>query len=233
MKYTEREIFAMLDDKMVLYEELKNIEVRDTDEAFVWLDEQDFAGKILVFQAQMDSTSGMVGFERIFKTKLRKSVVTKISAIISELSTTNFKLKLVYGYRTLETQTRLFEYFYIQLSKLYSGSELYEQIHKNIAIPEVSGHPTGGAIDVCLTDQHGIDLDYGTSIWSFGKQSYTFSPFVSRNAWNNRMFLRQLMLDQEFAPFDGEWWHYSFGDKEWAFFYKKPAALYKQIDLPA
>ena len=38
------------------------------------------------------------------------------------------------------------------------------------------------------------------------------------------------MLEQEFAPYDGEWWHFSYGDREWAFYYKKEKALYKQVN---
>ncbi len=36
------------------------------------------------------------------------------------------------------------------------------------------------------------------------------------------------MTAAEFAPFWGEWWHYSFGDCEWATYYEKPNAIYSQ-----
>lgn len=36
------------------------------------------------------------------------------------------------------------------------------------------------------------------------------------------------MMLYGFAPYDGEWWHFSFGDKEWAFYYKKEATLFEQ-----
>ena len=38
------------------------------------------------------------------------------------------------------------------------------------------------------------------------------------------------MMKEACAPYDGEWWHFSYGDKEWAFYYKKEEALYDQID---
>jgi D-alanyl-D-alanine dipeptidase len=41
------------------------------------------------------------------------------------------------------------------------------------------------------------------------------------------------MLGVGFAPFDGEWWHFSYGDKEWAAYYNKPNAVYEQIDFSA
>jgi D-alanyl-D-alanine dipeptidase len=34
------------------------------------------------------------------------------------------------------------------------------------------------------------------------------------------------MVAAGFAPFYGEWWHFSYGDREWAAVYGEPAALY-------
>jgi D-alanyl-D-alanine dipeptidase len=45
------------------------------------------------------------------------------------------------------------------------------------------------------------------------------------------MLLRSVMLQAGFAPFDGEWWHFSYGDREWAYYYKKKYALYSQVSL--
>ena len=42
--------------------------------------------------------------------------------------------------------------------------------------------------------------------------------------------LREYMIKEGFAPYDGEWWHFSYGDKEWAFYYDKEKALYNQVD---
>jgi D-alanyl-D-alanine dipeptidase len=61
------------------------------------------------------------------------------------------------------------------------------------------------------------------------KTTFTFSPFIGKEAWNNRQLLRYVMLSAGFAPFDGEWWHFSYGDREWAFYYKKPYAIYNQL----
>lgn len=32
----------------------------------------------------------------------------------------------------------------------------------------------------------------------------------------NRFLLQDLMLLVGFAPYYGEWWHFSYGDREWA-----------------
>jgi D-alanyl-D-alanine dipeptidase len=36
-------------------------------------------------------------------------------------------------------------------------------------------------------------------------------------------------MRQGLAPFDGEWWHFSYGDREWAKYYEEEAAaIYDQ-----
>ena len=46
---------------------------------------------------------------------------------------------------------------------------------------------------------------------------------------SNRGLLQDAMVAAGFAPFYGEWWHFSYGDREWAAFYYRPAALYGPV----
>jgi D-alanyl-D-alanine dipeptidase len=39
------------------------------------------------------------------------------------------------------------------------------------------------------------------------------------------------MMQEGFAPFDGEYWHFSYGDKERAYYYCKPYAMYNQVSM--
>lgn len=111
------------------------------------------------------------------------------------------------------------------------NDEQREKIHRYIAVPDVAGHPTGAAIDVTITDMQDNILDMGTAPHEFEKDSYTFSPFISQEAWINRQLLRAVMVSAHFAPFDGEWWHFSYGDREWAKYFRKAAAFYAPIEL--
>ena len=47
----------------------------------------------------------------------------------------------------------------------------------------------------------------------------------------NRMLLRAVMMSAGFAPFVGEWWHFSYGDKEWAKYVGNEVAPYDQLDF--
>lgn len=105
-------------------------------------------------------------------------------------------------------------------------------MHEKIAVPEVAGHPTGGAVDVTIYDmENQKELDFGSKIHDFSSDiCYTFYKNISDDEKENRMLLRHLMLNEGFAPYDGEWWHFSYGDREWAFYYKKRECLYNVID---
>jgi D-alanyl-D-alanine dipeptidase len=94
----------------------------------------------------------------------------------------------------------------------------------------VAGYPTGGAVAVDLL-RAGEPVDLGTPVMRADRDSFTFSPFISPPAWEARQLLRRAMMAAGFAPYDGEWWHFSYGDKEWARFYRKPEALYDQVSF--
>ena len=58
-----------------------------------------------------------------------------------------------------------------------------------------------------------------------------FAPGITEEQRENRLLLRRVMKEQDFAPFDGEWWHFSHGDREWAALSAAPLAKYQQIDI--
>ncbi|MDO5561591.1 MAG: ATP phosphoribosyltransferase [bacterium] len=169
---------------------------------------------------------------------VRESVYKKLRFVDRDLKkiNPNWQLVVAYGYRSLEIQKKSFSQQKKILQKKYRNTQdLLEAVHRLIAVPQVAGHPTGGAVDVLIFDQEKkAYLDFGTEIGDFEtKDVYTDSPFISQTARKNRQALRQAMLTQGFAPYDGEWWHFSYGDKEWAFFYKKEKYLFDQKSTTA
>lgn len=144
-----------------------------------------------------------------------------------------YRLWVAFGYRTLDFQT---ERFREQLSRIAAErffadpQELYETVHRLIAVPTVAGHPTGGAVDVFITDAMGTALPCGTPLYDFSsRRIYTFAPGIGKRERDNRLLLRRAMTAAGFAPFDGEWWHFSYGDREWAYYYRQPQACYAQL----
>lgn len=169
------------------------------------------------------------------KIMVRKSVKDKLNLADSKLKeiNSNYQLIVSYGYRALSKQKK---YFKQELEKVkdefINKDELYEYVHEKIAVPEVAGHPTGGAVDIIIYDRKNKqELDFGSKLHDFSSDiCYTFNENISMEAKNNRMLLRKIMLSVGFAPYDGEWWHFSYGDKEWAFYYKKEKYLYDVKD---
>ncbi|MBA3602067.1 MAG: D-alanyl-D-alanine carboxypeptidase family protein [Parachlamydiaceae bacterium] len=136
----------------------------------------------------------------------------------------NIQLLVVEGYRTPEYQ----ELYYLQelclqsrLNPKLDFAQIVENVHRFVALPSVAGHPTGGAVDVSLAI-NGCEVAMGGKIADFAIPELlpTFSALVTseQGAW--RLLLHDAMISEGFAPFYGEWWHFSFGDREWAAYYR-------------
>lgn len=216
-------IYRLLEEKMLSYKDYVAIPTKSLDEPFVPIPTVNN-----LTARQVDADMEVYTGERVF---VRRTVLQKLkqaSTLLAEQDA-SLQLEVVYGYRALEIQKRLFEKYKDELKPQYSGEELLAATHRLVAVPEVAGHPAGAAVDIQII-RNGKPLDFGTKIHEFVPDTFTFSPFISNEAWANRQLLRRVMMQVGFAPFDGEWWHFSYGDKEWAKYYSKPAALYKQID---
>lgn len=166
---------------------------------------------------------------------VRKTVYEKLMNVGRKLHALdpNYRLLVTYAFREMRIQQKGFEevkkYFEEQF-EFEDQVALYERAHEKVAVPDVAGHPTGGAVDVAIyDDSKGDILDFGTKIDDLTDLIYYAAEDISDEAKKNRRILREAMLDEGFAPYDGEWWHFCYGDKEWAFYYKKDRALYNQV----
>jgi D-alanyl-D-alanine dipeptidase len=218
------ETYALLEQKMPSYPDYASIPVIESEEPLVPLKNNELLDSLQIDPAMLAVTGTAV--------YVREEVADKLQVVAENLAARRpgSQLQVVYGYRALAIQRRLFEAVKAGLPPEMSEPEMLAAAHRMIAVPEVAGHPTGGAVDLQITDSS-APLDFGTDIWTFQPGSYTFSPYISPRAWQNRQLLREVMLQTGFAPFDGEWWHFSYGDKEWALHYNQPSARYNQLDF--
>ncbi len=231
--------------EIVTYENLLTIEEGNSLETMVPVSEFE------IFSCPRTNDMKIYTGNEVF---VRKTVAEKLVMVNSALSwelgdvvkLTRGKFKgkkleivVTYGYRHPEIQQRYFnerlasnDVYYFQLEYKLPEKELHGLVHNLIAVPDVAGHPTGGAVDVTLY-ANGIELDMGTKIADFSKPELipTFSPHITPEQLENRLVLRAHMLSQGFAPFNGEWWHFSYGDKEWAYWYYQKKSIYQQIEF--
>ena len=216
--------YKNLEDQMLNYTDYARIPVLETNESLIPVP----ATENLYATQYRDEMFPYTG-EQVY---VRQGVARRlgVAAALLALKDDSLQLEVCYGYRALEIQKKNFETQRKKLESLYQDEELLAMTHRLVAVPEVAGHPAGAAVDIRLTKDN-EPLNTGTNIWEFVPDSYTFSPFISQEAKRNRMLLRNVMLVAGFAPYDGEWWHFSYGDKEWARYYNLAYANYGQLDF--
>lgn len=163
---------------------------------------------------------------------VRQTVAYKLQKVQERLNQFDSRMHLlvVEGYRSPFYQEGYFlQQMLIEFQRDPSlpFSQLIEAVHQYVALPSVAGHPTGGAVDLTIAFE-GQEIDMGGQIADFStpEKLPTFSSLVTSEQAERRLLLHKNMLAEGFAPFYGEWWHFSYGDREWAALYETPKALY-------
>lgn len=142
------------------------------------------------------------------------------------------RLKVVYGYRHPEIQKKYFCRIVKKLQAEQPGlslTRLWSKAHNFVAVPEVAGHVSGAAVDVTI-ESEGREWDMGSRIADYRdpEKVKTFSSRLNKEQKFNRLLLHDLLKQVGLAPFYGEWWHFSYGDQEWACFYERKKSLYSE-----
>ncbi|MBQ8250438.1 MAG: D-alanyl-D-alanine carboxypeptidase family protein [Alphaproteobacteria bacterium] len=141
-------------------------------------------------------------------------------------------------YRSYDKQVEFFEAEMKKLALLephLSQEQLKEKANIGIADPCLigSGHQTGGAIDLTILDAKGKPLQMGTAYRETENPlCATASRDVGATVLKNRYLLWQIMHSVGFVNYPLEWWHYSYGEQEWAVLCQKKATLYKALKNP-
>ncbi len=163
------------------------------------------------------------------KLKLRKEFISRLLKAQDSLPQ-GFSLVILDGHRHISFQHELIS-FYGEIDTHQTGdASLY------VANPENSDwippHTTGGAADLTLAYE-GTPLTLGSDYDYFGFASHLDS-FERIDAITQASQLRRLLFKtltaQEIAPLPQEWWHWSFGDQQWAKYFGKAEALYGTVN---
>jgi len=150
---------------------------------------------------------------------VRESIAKMINKAESYLPK-DIKFLLRCGYRTPGVQARQYKKDYEDLRQEnpnWSKAKLDIEIEKRTDPPEVGPHCTGGAIDISIVNRNGEKIDMGTNMGVFNYKTYTDSDTISYESKANRQILIYAMTRAGFLNFPGEWWHWSCGDREWAY----------------
>jgi D-alanyl-D-alanine dipeptidase len=94
-------------------------------------------------------------------------------------------------------------YFYPEVDK----SELFDRGY----IAAKSGHSRGSTVDLTIVDMMtGREVDMGGSFDYFGELSHpSYTGSLTQEQIDNRMILREAMVNNGFRPLEEEWWHFT------------------------
>lgn len=167
---------------------------------------------------------------------LRQEVLSRLEKAADNLPN-QYKLVLRAGHRPLDVQRRILQDC-IKDYKLNNpestDKEALEHARTFVDDPRVSlpSHCGGGSVDVELFDVSKNRLvDFGSPRDLDSEVSFLHSEEVGAEQNQNRMLLLTTMLNAGFASVYSEWWHFSYGDQVWAWFYGHKDSLYGAIDL--
>lgn len=156
----------------------------------------------------------------------RKGLVQRLEAA-QALLPEGIRFLIKECYRPLAIQEESFNWYINELKKRrpdWGQDKLYEECSKLVAPVEVAPHSTGGAVDLTLINSEGSPLDMGTFYDAEPLQTdyatYTNAQNIPAQAKRNRRFLSEAMTKLGFVNYPTEWWHWSYGDKYWAFMTK-------------
>lgn len=177
-------------------------------------------------------------------TKLRDSVYRKL--IEAQKTLPNGLQFCVYeGYRSLKLQHKLFDDRYLLLKKEHPNwnhSQLFHETTKLVspvtnldASHNIPPHSTGAAVDIYLIDSDKRIVDMGIKVADWmqdidGSISKTDSSKISDISRQNREIMSSALTKVGFVNYPGEYWHWSYGDRYWAYHVGAKEAIYGTVE---
>ena len=145
---------------------------------------------------------------------LTEEAAEALKEVSDDLKEDGYRLKIYDAYRPQEAvtnfeewakdldDTRMKAYFYPELDK----SVLFEQGY----IASHSGHSRGSTVDLTLFDMETEkEVDMGGTFDYFGELSHPDYTEITDEQYENRMILRDAMVEHGFKPLEEEWWHFT------------------------
>ncbi len=175
---------------------------------------------------------------------VRESVADKIVMAIDDLRPAQLTLRVWDGYRPFVVQQKLWEEYRLLIKEEnpnftdfdvdFFTSMFEEKPRVNVDDPFL--HNTGGAVDLTICFRDGSPLELGSFYDDFTRKAYSYYYEPSEyeeGEYNsvpqhNRRVLYETMTKVGFTNLPTEWWHFDYGNKNWAF-YTGNKPIYKGI----
>ena len=149
---------------------------------------------------------------------LTKEAARALKSVSNEMNVRGYRLKIFDTYRPAravkhfvlwgieDLDLRMKPYFYPDLEK----QELFAKGY----IASQSSHSRGSTVDLTLLDMAtGKEVDMGSPFDMFSEISHPDYRGITDEQYQNRMILRDAMMNHGFEPIDCEWWHFTLKDE--------------------
>jgi zinc D-Ala-D-Ala dipeptidase len=176
-------------------------------------------------------------------TKIRKTIYAKLKQAQAMLPD-GLRFCLYEGYRSLDLQQKIFLERYNSLHKTSSKmthEQLFIESTKFVSpvinldgSKNIPPHSTGAAIDVYLIDKEGKVVDMGIHLDDTyndlqGIFCKTDSQAISEKAKAYRKMMGNVLQAVGFVNYPTEYWHWSYGDRYWAYQTHHKFAIYGKL----
>lgn len=234
---------------------IKDVKIEECAEVMELVDGQEFV---------LEPLYKLWGYSQTGDIALRHGVIEKLRSAQSQLrripGCEKWKLKIWDGFRTIETQGKIYQAYLNDLKARYpdwDDEKIKQAVEIFVSSPQRGKdfpppHNTGGAVDLTLVDEYGQEVPMGTAFDEFNDRANTdhfengedniknFDRLVWRFSTpeclmfrTNRRLLQRIMKEAGFVNYDKEWWHFSYGDQAWAAETSSDKAIYGSIELAA
>jgi zinc D-Ala-D-Ala dipeptidase len=217
---------VLLSDPRILH-----IKVQEIREPFVDL----LTGHVSL---DVDRTRSQIGNMTPHFACVRRSVEFRLVEA-QRLLPKDMTLQVKEGFRPLSLQIKFYEDYSRRVAKerpTLSPEQVAEEVTAYVAPPEVAPHCTGGAVDLTLIGSGREQIDMGSPfnhdpIATQGA-AYFDAINISPDARKNRDILKECMEAAGFVNYPTEFWHWSYGDRYWAFRTRKAEAIFGAYEEP-
>ncbi|MEV0690244.1 M15 family metallopeptidase [Streptomyces sp. NPDC050388] len=155
-----------------------------------------------------------------------------------ELLPDGVRLLFVEGYRPPSLQRFYFERYAGRLradNPDWSPTRVRDAASRYVSPPEIAPHSAGAAVDLTLLSADGQELDMGSRVNASPEESdgacYTEAGGIGSEARAHRRVLGDALTAVGLVNYPTEWWHWSYGDRYWAFQTDADRAMYGQREL--
>lgn len=175
---------------------------------------------------------------------MRKSVFEKLCQAQNNLPH-QWRFKLYEGFRSLQVQQMLFAEEQQRVLIRYPHLNKQELFHETTRLispvinfdgtKNIPAHNSGGAVDVEIVTANGELIDMGMAIkdWCHvdPELCLTDCDTLSDTAKRNRQLLLDVLQTHGFVNYPTEWWHFSYGDRYWAYHKNASCAIYGSAEV--